>query len=422
MTAQVSSRAATAVGRATNSATELGGENAGYAIAPTILGGIKAGQELGKALNGEAPLFSIGIGAGFSSEKSEQKATSSTPVVTEIRSGGSTAIRANGGSITDHGVQITAGNDSNGNVNAGAGAGNIVLSARDNVDLTSAEATYDSKSSSKNAGANVGIGIDIGLKGVGVGPEASVSVGAGKSNETVKQQINSHVTGTGTVAINSGNDTNLRGAVISGHTVIANVGGDLNIESRPDTATFNEKSTGGSLGVSASGISGGVGQTTVKADYSNITEQSGIVAGEGGYHIAAGNEVDLKGAVIASTAEKDKNSLSADHLTYSDVKNHSKASTSSVGVGLTPSGLPVPSIGQPAKETDNGVAKATITPGNWTFTNQQQDLSDLNIDLSNANTQVEQYDIDRLKAKQESAAAFSELMNMAVGEVSARLC
>lgn len=421
VTAQVSSRAASATGKAADSATKLGGENAGYAIAPTILGGIKAEQELGKALNGETPLFSISIGAGFNSEKSEQKANSSAPVVTEIRSGGSTAIYA-GNDITGHGVQIAAGIDADGNVNGGATAGNILLSARNDVNLTSAEATYDNKSSSKTAGANVGIGIDVGMKGVDSGPQARVSASTGKSNETVTHQVNSHILGTGTVAINSGNDTNLRGAVVSGNTVIANIGGDLKIESRPDTATYNEKSTGGSLGVSAaSGVSGGVGQTTVKADYSNVAEQSGIVAGEGGYHVAVGNGVDLKGGVIASTAGKDKNSLTADHLTYSDVENHSKASTSSVGVGLTPSGLPVPSIGQPAKETDNGVAKATITTGNWTLTNQQQDLSDLNTDLSNANTQVEQYDIDRLKAKQESAAAFSELMNMAVGEVSARL-
>lgn len=120
-----SSRAATAVDKAVDSATELGGENAGYAIAPTILGGIKVDQELGKALTGEAPLFSIGIGAGFSSEKNEQKASSSTPVVTEICSGGSTAIYA-GNDIMGHRVQIAAGIDADSNFNVGATAGNDV--------------------------------------------------------------------------------------------------------------------------------------------------------------------------------------------------------------------------------------------------------------------------------------------------------
>lgn len=421
VSATVSSKFAAAAGNLADAASKLGGENGAYAVAPTILGGIKADQELTKALNGDAPLVSLGIGVGFSQEKTQQSAASSSPVVTQIRSGGSTAIRANEGSITGHGVQIAAGIDGDGKANIEADAGNIILSARDNVDLTSTEGRYEYGSSSKSASANIGIGIDVGMNGVGIGPEASVSGGIGKSNETVTHQVNSHITGTGTVAINSGNDTNLRGAVVSGNTVVANVGGDLNIESRPDTATYSEKSTGGSLGISTSGISGGVNQSNVKGDYSNVAEQSGLIAGDGGYHITVEGGVDLKGGVIASTADKDKNSLTADHLTYSDVENHSKASTSSFGVGLTPSGLPVPSVGQPAKETDSGVAKATITPGNLTLTNQQQELSGLNTDLFNANTQVEQYDVDRLKAKQESASVLSELLNTGVGGIAGKL-
>lgn len=307
------------------------------------------------------------------------------------------------------------------NTQAGAAAGNILLSAGNVIDLTSAESSFDSKSTSKSSGANVGVGIDVGVNGIAVGPKVEVSASQGKSSETAVSQLNSHLIGTGTVALNSGGDTNLKGAVVSGNTVIANVGGDLNIESRPDIATYSEKMTGGSLSISASGLSGGLNQSTAKGNYSNVSEQSGILAGEGGYHIAVGGGVDLKGGVIASKAEQDKNALSADHLTYSDIENQSKASSSNIGVGLTASGLPIPYVGQPAKEEDRGVAKATLTPGKLTLTNQTQDVSGLNADLSKANTQVEKYDIDRLKAKQESAAAFSELMNMAVGEISSRL-
>jgi filamentous hemagglutinin len=419
VTETVSSRLAGAAGRAVDSAKKLGGENAEYAIAPTILAGIKTEQELAKALSGNAPLFSVGVGIGFSSEKTEQEASTSTPVVTEIRSGGSTAIRANGGSITGHGAQIVAGVDSQGRANEEAG--NIALTARDNINLSSAQASYDSDSSTKTAGASVGIGVDVGLNGIGFGPTADVSFGSGKTVETATKQVNSHVSGTGIVVLNSGNDTNLKGAVVSGNSVIAYVGGDLNIESIPDTASYREKDTSGSAGISTSGVTGGFNKTTVKGDYSNVAEQSGIVAGEGGYHIAVGNGVDLKGGVIASTADKDKNSLSADHLTYSDIENYSEASSSSVGVALTPSGFPVPVVGQPAKEEDHGVAKATLTPGNVTLTNQKQDLKDLNTDLSTANEQVDHYDIDRVKAKQESAAALSEILNTGVGDLAGQL-
>ncbi|MBD8693098.1 hypothetical protein IFT56_15935 [Rhizobium sp. CFBP 13717] len=109
--------------------------------------------------------------------------------------------------------------------------------------------------------------------------------------------------------------------------------------------------------------------------------------------------VDLKAGVIASSAAKN-NSLTADHLTYSDIENRSEASTSASGITLSPSGIPLPSVSQPAKEEETGGARATLTPGNLTLTNQTQDLASLNTDLSKANTQVDPFDIDRLKARQ----------------------
>lgn len=49
--------------------------------------------------------------------------------------------------------------------------------------------------------------------------------------------------------------------------------------------------------------------------------------------------------------------------------------------------------------------------------NQAQDLASLKTDLSKANTQVEAFDIEQLKAKQQSAAALFELLNTAVGDL-----
>jgi len=203
--------------------------------------------------------------------------------------------------------------------------------------------------------------------------------------------------------------------------VIANVGGDLKVESPQDTSTYRETGMNTSAGFGAGGLSGGVSKSNVKGDYANVTEQSGLVAGSGGYHVTAGGGVDLKGGVIASTAEKEKNSLTADHLTYSDVENTSKASASRVGVNLGPTGIPVPVVGQPVEEEDHGVARATLTPGNLSLANQNQDLASLNTDLSNANSQVDPLNIARLKAKQQSAAALSELLNSGIGDLSEKL-
>ncbi len=103
------------------------------------------------------------------------------------------------------------------------------------------------------------------------------------------------------------------------------------------------------------------------------------------------------------------------------MENTSKASASRAGVNLGPTGIPVPVVGQPVEEEDHGVARATLTPGNLSLANQTQDLASLNTDLSNANSQVDPLNIARLKAKQESAAALSELLNSGIGDLSQEL-
>lgn len=95
-----------------------------------------------------------------------------------------------------------------------------------------------------------------------------------------------------------------------------------------------------------------------------------------------------------------------------------------VGIGMGHDGklgLPIPLIGQPAKEEDHGKALATLTPGNLTLANHTQDLSGLNADAAKANTQVSPLDIEKLKAKQQSAAALSQLLNEGVGDLSVKL-
>ncbi|EKG36333.1 Large exoprotein s involved in heme utilization or adhesion [Pseudomonas syringae pv. avellanae str. ISPaVe013] len=110
----------------------------------------------------------------------------------------------------------------------------------------------------------------------------------------------------------------------SGKKVIADVGGDLNIESLQDTNTYkvDEKSLG--FGVSLcippfctgmstiSGASGNFGATNIDSNYASVTEQSGIKAGDDGFDINVRGNTDLVGAVIASSdkaVQDGKNSL-----------------------------------------------------------------------------------------------------------------
>ncbi|MCO6181120.1 hemagglutinin repeat-containing protein, partial [Ciceribacter sp. RN22] len=357
-------------------------------------------------------------------------ASSTSPVPTTLRSGGSVAIVAEEGSITGHGVQIAAGFDASGNpvATTDPSVGNILLSAGEEIALYSAQGSSSTGFSATSSGAGFGIDLGTGL------PVASGSHATGEGDGTGVYNLNSHVTGTGTVVINSGADTVLKGAVVSGETVIANVGGDLKIESVQDTAAYDEKSLGISAGFGPSGLSGGVNKGTVTGDFANVGEQSGIVAGSGGYHVAVEGGVDLIGGVIASTDTTGNSSLSADHLTFSDLENRSSASTSNIGLsaslplsGSDAANAPLdglaisPAVGQPAMESDGGTARATLTPGTLSLSNQTQDLASLNTNLSKANTQVEIYDIEELKAKQRNAAALSELLNIGVGTLSEKL-
>ncbi|MGO7654341.1 hemagglutinin repeat-containing protein [Rhizobium ruizarguesonis] len=425
ITLSVSSGLVSAAESVQSAASGLG-DNAGlYAAAPTALAAINAYKTLESISKGDSSLASVSLTAGFNYQKYENASSSSSPVVTSVRAGGAIAIEATSGDLTGHGAQIAAGYDAKGNptVSEDANAGNVLLSAGHNIVLESAQATNESSSKSTSAGASIGVGAEIGgPNGGGIGLTGSASAGMGKVGETGVTQVNSHVMGSGAVALNSGNDTTLKGAVVSGNTVIANVGGNLNIVSQQDTSTYRETTAGASIGLSPAGaLSGGASTGKVNGDFANVSEQSGIVAGSGGYHVAAGGTVDLKGGVIASTADPQNNELSATALTYSNIENASSASTSGYGVVLSPSGIPLPAVDTPAKQEDHGKALATLSPGKLTLSDQKQDLSGLNTDLSKANTQADFYDIETLKRRQESAAAVSQLLNMAIGEISQKL-
>ncbi|MBB4236292.1 hemagglutinin repeat-containing protein [Rhizobium esperanzae] len=425
ITLSVSSGLVSAAESVQSAASGLG-DNAGlYAAAPAALAAINAYKTLDSISKGDSSLASVSLTAGFNYQKYENAASSSSPVATSVRAGGAIAIEATSGDLIGHGAQIAAGYDANGNptVSGDANAGNVLLSAGHDIVLESAQSTNESSSKSTSAGASIGVGAEIGgPNGGGIGLTGSASVGMGKVGETGVTQLNSHVMGSGAVALNSGNDTTLKGAVVSGNTVIANVGGNLNIVSQQDTSAYRETTAGASIALSSAGaLSGGASTGKVKGDFANVSELSGIIAGDGGYHVAAGGTVDLKGGVIASTADPQNNELSATALTYSNIENASSASTSGYGAVLSPSGIPLPAVDAPAKQEDHGKALATLSPGKLTLSDQKQGLSGLNTDLSKANTQADFYDIETLKRRQASAAAVSQLLNMAIGEISQKL-
>ncbi|WP_115514911.1 hemagglutinin repeat-containing protein [Xanthomonas arboricola] len=162
------------------------------------------------------------------------------------------------------------------------------------------------------------------------GITASASGSRGKADGEDITQRNSHLSAGKTATIISGNDTTLKGAVLSADTVLADIGGDLTIESLQDTSTYasKDKAVGGSvtfgLGFSASAS---YSSNKVNGDFASVTEQSGIQAGDGGFNIRVGGNTDLKGGVIASTqaaVDAGVNRLQTGTLTVSDITNTSR--------------------------------------------------------------------------------------------------
>ncbi|WP_053507133.1 hemagglutinin repeat-containing protein [Xanthomonas oryzae] len=162
--------------------------------------------------------------------------------------------------------------------------------------------------------------------------------------------------------------------MLSANTVVADIGGDLNIESVQDTSTYasKDKAVGGSvtfgIGFSASAS---YSSNKVNGDFASVTEQSGIQAGDGGFDIRVHGNTDLKGGVIASTqtaVDAGVNRLQTGTLTVSDITNTNnyKATGISLSGGYAAGG----SDGKDGTKTDTQTPPTTNNGSNWSWQNQ----------------------------------------------------
>ena len=242
----------------------------------------------------------------------------------------------------------------------------------------------------------------------------------------------SNVTATKDLSFASGKDTNIKGGMLSGEKVTGNVGNDLNIESKQDSNSYkeNNKSAGASIGIGSNkAISGSASVGKIDSNYESVTDQSGIYAGKEGFDIRVGANTDLKGGIISSTADADKNKLSTGTLTFEDIQNKADYKAGSIGINVDTSknaknkdaGV-TPNIGVGAKDNAESVTKATVSEGEIEIRdkgNQKQDLKDLNRDTQNSlNKLGEIFDKTKVEERQELAGLFGEIAYKAVGDLA----
>ncbi|MGT2452093.1 hemagglutinin repeat-containing protein [Cupriavidus basilensis] len=362
---------------------------------------------------------------------------------TNVSAGGTAAFAATGVDAN--------GNQTAGNLNiigSNVDASKVALGAKNDVNIVSATDTDESHSTNKSSSAGVGVSYGLGKGNAGFSVSASASRAKGNSDSQGTSQANSHVNGRESVTFVSGNDTNVLGGTIAGGKVTGDVGGNLNIASRQDTEEMRAKqqSMGGGISISQAGATGSFSASLGKANgsYANVSEQSGIHAGKDGFDITVKGNTDLHGAVIASEAGKDKNSLTTGTLTWSDIANHSDYSATSAGLtaggalgaptGQSNSGQTSgkntgginPMIPQHESGSQDGVARSAVAEGTITIkdqANQKQDLADLRRDTACTNSTVgKNPNLDQVLNKQSdmmaAAQAAGEAVAKTVGDVA----
>ncbi|WP_072223038.1 hemagglutinin repeat-containing protein, partial [Enterobacter asburiae] len=209
------------------------------------------------------------------------------------------------------------------------------------------------------------------------------------------------------VTLKSGHDTVLDGAQVNGNKIVADVGHDLLMRSQQNNSDYNSKQTsvaaGGSFTFGTMSGSGYINasQDKMKSRFDSVAEQTGLYAGDGGFDITVGHHTQLDGAVIASTATPDKNSLDTGTLGFSDIHNEADFKTSHSGISLSGGGsfgdkfqgnLPGGMISAAGnKGHKEGTTQAAVAEGSLTIrdkANQKQDVADLSRDTEHANDSI----------------------------------
>ncbi|EMK0774905.1 hemagglutinin repeat-containing protein, partial [Escherichia coli] len=368
----------------------------------TALSGVQAGQAAAMATaTGDPNATGVSLSLTTQKSKSQQHSESDTVSGSTLNAGNNLSVVATGknrgdnrGDIVIAGSQLKAG-------------GNTSLDAANDVLLSGAANTQKTTGRNSSSGGGVGVSIGAGGNGAGISVFAGVNAAKGSEKGNGTEWTETTIDSGKTVTINSGRDTVLNGAQVNGNRIIADVGHDLLISSQQDTSKYDSKQTsvaaGGSFTFGSMTGSGYIAASRdkMKSRFDSVAEQTGMFSGDGGFDITVGNHTQLDGAVIASTATADKNSLDTGTLGFSDIHNEADYKVSHSGISLSGGGsfgdkfqgnMPGGMIsagghsGYAEGTTQAAVADGTITIRDRD--NQKQNLANLSRDPAHANDSI----------------------------------
>ena len=368
--------------------------------------------------------LSLNVSVGSSQSRSESNSTTVVANGSNVKAAGDVKITS-----TEKNINITGSN---------VEGKDVTLNAKENLNITASKTTNKLEQNSKSSNASVGASLELG-KGPSYSISGSMSKGEVSANGTTFNESN--VTANKDLSFASGKDTNIKGGKLSGEKITGNVSGGLNIESKQDSNSYkeNNKSVGASVGLGSNkAVSGSASVGKIDSKYESVTDQSGIYAGKEGFDIRVEDNTDLKGGIISSTADADKNKLSTGTLTFEDIQNKADYKAGSIGFNVKHDGDKekneqieknergvTPSIGMPASGESESTTKATISKGTIEIhdkENQKQDINKLNRDTANTlNKLGEIFDKNTIKEKQEFAGLFQEFAHDYIGGLTGKI-
>ena len=294
---------------------------------------------------------------------------------------------------------------------------NLSLTASGAVHLHAGTNEETIRDSYQSHGASIGASFHGGLTSI----DASYGKMKDQGTTTRVTHTGSHVTAQDRLMTSSGKDTTLVGSQLQGQSVTVKTGENLHIESVQDSETYrgNRSSTGISLEAKSGNASYSRGKTT--SDYASVTEQAGIYAGDQGYEVDVNKDTQLKGAVIASTADANRNHLTTGTLHLEDIQNKAAYDVKNTGVaynhyasdqernqhfnetGLTPDILPG------AAKDAHSVTRSAISQGTIQVTQGVTDVTKINRDTAHALQTLDHiFDKQKVEERQELARLFAK--------------
>ena len=221
--------------------------------------------------------------------------------------------------------------------------------------------------------------------------------------EEIITHTGSAVTAKETLAMESGKDIDIKGSKAGGKKVEVKTGNNLSIESLQDSHTYHSRDKESGIHLQRDRITRpdtgkkkmddpyfSIGKKTETTDstYESVTKQAGIYAGKEGYDIQVKNNTRLKGAVIDSQAEKEKNRITTGTLTWENIDNKAEYKASGKGISYTNgAGIPLNALGLLSnmvpivKDKAGTTTTSAVSKGTITITDkekQKQDIEKLN--------------------------------------------